>query len=252
MNMEENSEKTVKDGPLCPLCGAIREDPDASRCANCGTDLTVMKSLEDFTNSLLLEARNDIRQRKCVEARTKLEIAASLDDRTAVAAKLIGTDIDINEHRYDIALDACKEVQESGFNASIYGIDLAKRISELELRLDTETAAKEHYNLALHRSKEGYFSEAREELYKSADLAPYLAEIYLLAAKVDLALGAEKAVLDDLTRYRQLRPDDPKGLRMEMELNNRKYETRINRDQLIYAIGMIIFAIAILIIIALK
>jgi tetratricopeptide (TPR) repeat protein len=251
--MEEQVEIQAAPGSFkCPVCSSIREDPSAERCPSCGSDLSALIAIEKFAESLILDARNDIRQRKYTEARTKLDIASSIDERNSIIAKLIGVDIDIQQNNFEPALNALKEIATTGLNTAMWGVNLQEKTSEVQHKIELEKAAKEHYNLALHRSKEGYFAEAREELYKSADLAPYLAEIYLLAAKVDFALGAENAVYEDLIRYRQLRPDDPRGLRMEMELINRNFEKRIHHDQLIYAVGMIIFAIAILIIIAIK
>ena len=248
MEQENKDKKIVK--PVCPVCSAVRENPEDDRCAHCGADLTSVKSFESFAESLLYEARNDIRARKYSDAKIKLEIAASLDERTQMASRFIRAEIDVQNNNYEKALSEYMEISGSGFNAKEWGADLEMLISDLEDKIDIENAAREHYNLALHRSREGFFAEAREELFKASDLAPYLPEIYLLAAKVDLALGAQSAVYDDLTRYRQLKPDDPRGVNMQKELERRRLDHRIHTDQIIFAVCFIAFSIAVLIVIA--
>lgn len=251
--MEGNKEQIITpDKLICPICGAVRQDASLERCTECASDLSGLKAIENFTQSLILDARECIRNRKYIEAETKLDVAATIDDRNKTAAKLVRNEIALQKNLFALALKTYQEIADTGFDASAWGVNLNEKIKELEHKLEIERAAKEHYNLALHRSREGYFAEAREELFKAADLAPYLAEIYFLAAKVDYALGAENAVYQDLTRYRQLCPDDPRAIRMEKELANLKMDARINRDQLVYASGVILFAIAVLIIIALK
>ena len=248
--MEEETRKTNFNKPICPVCSAVRDNPEAERCDNCGADLWTMRTLENFTQTLLFEARNDIRQRQFESARTKLEIASTMDEKAAVTSRLIGAEIDVLNHQYDKALVIYKEIQESGFDSSLWGVDIESKITELGDIINIEFAAKEHYNLALHRSREGFFEEAREELYKASGLAPYLADTYLLAAKVDLSLGALSAVFDDLTRFRQLCPDDSRGINMQRELERQKYESRIQKDQILFVAGFVVFAIAVLIVIA--
>ncbi len=248
--MEEETGKINSNKHSCPVCSAVRDNPDAERCDNCGADLSTMRSLEDFTQTLLFEARNDIRQREFENARIKLEIASSLDEKAEITSRLIGAEIDFLNHQYQKAQAIYEEVYESGFNASPWGIDFESKIAELKNIIDIEFAAKEHFNLALHRSREGFFEEAREELYKASDMAPYIAETYLLAAKVDLSLGALSAVFDDLVRFRQLRPDDPRGISMQRELECRNHKSHILNNQITFAVCFIAFAIAVLIIIA--
>jgi tetratricopeptide (TPR) repeat protein len=247
----EKIEKTKIDDLTCPVCGAVREDPRAERCPGCAADLSGILHMEHFAQMLLLEAREDIRNRKYSDAQTKLNIISSLDKKNELSAKLISAEIDINNHDYQTALDTYEEIRGTGFRTSVWGINLGAEIDKLQEKIEIEQAAMEHFNLALHRSREGFFEEAREELYKAADLAPYLAEIYLLSAKVDLALGAKSALRDDLTRFRQLRPDDPRGINMEAQLERLKYENRIRKDQLFFAASMVIFAVSVLVIIVL-
>lgn len=247
--MEEETKTTNSNHPICPVCSSVRANPEAERCDNCGADLSSMRSLENFTQTLLFESRNDIRQREFESAKVKLEIASAMDEKAAVTSRLIGTEIDVLNHQYAKALQNYKEILETGFNSTPWGIDLENKIAELETKIDIEFAAKEHYNLALHRSKEGFFEEAREELYKASDLAPYFAETYLMAAKVDLSLGSLSAVFDDLTRFRQLRPDDPRGINMQRELERRKYESHIQQDQILFAAFFVVFAIAVLLVV---
>ncbi|MFH1514274.1 MAG: hypothetical protein ABIG42_02315 [bacterium] len=246
---EETREKNIN-RPVCPVCSAAREDLNSPGCENCGADLATMQSLEDFTHSLLLQARDDIRNRKYSDARIKLDIASSLDERMKKTSMLIAAEIDVQSHSYENAIRIFEELKKTGFNSSPWGVNLDKKISELTEIVEIEFAAKEHFNLALHRSKEGFFEEAREELYKASDLAPYLAEIYLLSAKIDLALGAQSAVFDDLTRFRQLQPDDPRGINMQRELEHRRFEFRIQSDQILFTACFVVFAIAILVVIA--
>jgi tetratricopeptide (TPR) repeat protein len=249
--MSNSKEDRIPEIPSCPVCGSPRFDLSLSRCDNCGSDLSSVKVIEDFTASLLYEARNDIRNRKYTEARTKLEIASWMDQPTADISNIIASEILENEHRYFEALDNYEEARRKKIPMDKWGINLDEKIARLKEMCEMERAAKEHFNLALHRSREGFFTEAREELYKAADLAPYLPEIYHLAAKVDLALGAETALYDDITRFRQLKPGDPRGEQMMKELENRKHMSRIQMDQVFFAVSLIVFTVAVLVIIVL-
>jgi len=248
--MEASTEKTKSLNPACPVCGAERTDPASTRCENCGSDLSAIKAIEDFTNSLLLKARADIRDRKYPDAKVRLEVASWMDPQTALTAKLVGIEMLENEHHYSDALAQYEEIKATGMDTSKWGVNIDEKIRKLVEKLEIEQAAKEHYNLALHRSREGFFTEAREELYKASDLAPYIPEIYLLAAKVDLSIGAEAAIYDDLARFRQLCPGDPRGEQMLLELEHRKHAARIQMDQVFFAMSFMLFAIVVIIIIA--
>jgi len=249
--MSSSAENRSMETQSCPVCGAPRHDLSLTRCDSCGADLTSVKAIEDFIESLLLDARNEIRNRRYPEARTKLEVASWMDQATASIAKLIGSEILENEHRYSEALDNYEEAREKRIAADKWGVNLDEKIAKMKEMLEVERAAKEHFNLALHRSREGFFAEAREELYKAADLASYLPEIYLLAAKVDLSLGSENAMYDDIMRFRQLRPEDTRGEQMMKELEHRKVTSRLQTDQVFFALCFMVFAVAVIVLVAL-
>jgi tetratricopeptide (TPR) repeat protein len=167
----------------CPVCGnkAFEGTP------TCGCDKRF--NMSDY-HSIVLAARAELDRARSFfvtgrysEADASCVRAYNLWDGLFEDSTALRIRIATESTQFDRAYELLPSIERSDLRQS-----LENRLNEVVFR---DSAAKEHFNIALRSARRSEFRYSVDELLKAIDLAPYLSSPYRLLIKVYLEIGEQ-------------------------------------------------------------